>query len=320
MRYESATGAALSPQLAYQLVAEENFWADTAKDGENTLVRVGDHAVRSIDALWSGIASANRPEARLVGVVDDDAALERIADLSLEWFLLHELMHAQLGHLPLLGVAALVEIDDGSEEISTNTDRIRLEDHLLPKDMPKIRRCLELQADNEASDVMLGAFRNADWNEIRRTAAAIFAVMALIERENARRGAPGKTHPRASTRFFVLVAQLFQFWLYKDAQLEADGDQSWVRTAERPHTQDFRRYAKEVLEPVIDDAVKIALWAGAETFVADIRDRGNIFLDVYDAQFAPDLLEAEFRTAAAREWRELLPVNERIMAITGLRG
>lgn len=317
VRYQSSVGYRISHDPVVRLGGASSFGAWTG----GSSIELASGTIFAIDKLW--LSASSRVGSAVAGQTAEAQKTAgrhgTLADLSLEWLVLHEMMHGQLGHLPLLGVARLVEIDHNANATKNASVRRELRQHLSKDELPKLRRCLELQADDEATDVMFGPFPEADWQKLRLKSAAIVAVMALIERENARRGSPGRTHPRASTRFFLLVAKLFQYWLYDGAHLEREGDVSRVRTPTSPDPALLRRYSDAVLGPAIEDAIALAEAAGAESLIADLTRRDLFLSDIFNAQYGPDLCEETFYTDAAKEWAELLPINEKIMVMTGLR-
>ncbi|MCP4183051.1 MAG: hypothetical protein GY761_07005, partial [Hyphomicrobiales bacterium] len=279
-----------------------------------------------IDRLWKQALQSTvliDDTGNLVNDVDGSKlTLERLAHLSLTWLVLHELMHIRLGHLDLLGSAQLVETEsDESVDGFWQRDEIAdIANVLSSMERKLFRPCLELQADNEATEMMFGVFAESEWGRFRIEAAAIFVVMALMEKADVVSSDGTKTYPRVATRFFTLFAQLFQYWLYPGAELKAGDRESFVNTPRKPQGKDFERYMKFVLAFAINDAVQIALWAEAKTFLTDLGEGSALFKDIFEIQYAKDLGKANLNTNAAIEWRELLPVNEKIMAASGLRG
>ncbi|MEX0957578.1 MAG: hypothetical protein WDZ83_20480 [Rhizobiaceae bacterium] len=307
------------PDIVVRLhVAEQtNFQAEATFEGDDIVIRLSQGAVDQLDGSWAAVREGWRSVLEPWPFVQNGHSIatpEWLADLSLEWLILHELTHVQLGHLRMLGCAPLVEI------AAVSAPAVQLDDVLSPSELPLARLCAELQADSEASDILFGPFKDAHWLELRAKAACVVAVIALIEQADAESGAPGATHPMASTRFFLLLVQLCQYWLYEDARLETDGVQSWVRTANPPDPELYRRYREKIIEPVILDAVRIAEAARAKSLVAQLRNPLALLSDLSEAQYAEDLAEANLQSAPARQWRDLLLINEKVMTAMGYRG
>ena len=312
----------------FELCDDEKFFANAFIDDEgHYVVEVSTGCVANIEELWK----LAWPSAILIDdegnrVLDIDGSkltMERLIHLSLSWLVLHELMHIRLGHLELLDVASLVETENcvRNDASPKNILAAALNEHLEPQEKPRLRPCLELQADNEATEIMFGTYGESEWGRFRIEASAIFVVMALMERAEETLGLEEsqRTYPKVATRFFTLFAQLFQYWLYPGAELDAGDGETFVRTARKPEGEDFQRYMKFVLALTVNDIVQIALWAQAKTFLIDLGEDAGLFKDLFEIQYAPNLSKAKLATNAARQWRELLPVNEKVMAVSGLR-
>lgn len=320
-RYGEGMEESFPAEFEVTLGSENQFRARVRSLGAVNIVEVDGAVLAGIDRLWDQVWDSTV----LIGdsgkrVPDDDGSTltrDIMAHLSLTWLVLHELMHVRLGHLELIGTAELIETEETTG--SAGAMRAALNGALTTAEHTLFRPCLELQADNEATEVMFGRYGESEWDRFRIEAAAIFVVMALMENADMANPIGKRIYPRVATRFFTLFAQLFQYWLYPGAELYAGDGESFVRAAREPTGEAFQRYMKHVLAFAIADAVQIASHAGAKGFLADLGGGGDLFKDIYDIQYADDLARADLKTAAAREWRELLPVNEKIMSIMGLR-
>ena len=223
-------------------------------------------------------------------------------------------MHAEMDHLAFAPQARLVEV--GMPAIERERD---LPAGLDEADLPLMDKCFEMQADSEATDVFLGLYDKVRWNDLRVQAVCIFVVMALIERENVRLGNEGVTHPKAGTRFITLMGHLFQMWLYPNATLDTSSGDTIVKTAEPPDEEEFKAYAHAVLTPLVGDAAYVAGFCDAHAFLKDIGGSGELFQDVFAAQYAQELTPDTLSTEAAKEWLELRAINEKIMIASGHR-
>lgn len=332
--YRDEMGQSFPWPVTTELNKDARFWAEVSETDDSVTIIVSTGAISSIDELWrdawqSPILS-DEAGRRLILINNDDTALRKLSDKSLTWLVLHELMHVRLGHLDVLGNNHLVETDisedistdiDSSKKLNPNHSNIKstIETVLSESEKIHLRPCLEMQADNEASELMFGVFSEDSWPQLRINAVCIFVMMALIEKANSQSKATSKTHPSAGVRFFTLMAQLFQYQLYPGSELETEDGISRVRTPEPLSEQEFDRYAKAVLMPLVNDAVDVAMWAQAKTFLGDLGGKGAMFQDIFEIQYAVDLEKADLKTNAAREWRTLIWINEKIMASTGLR-
>lgn len=300
------------------------FSAEAFNDQGKVFIEINRGCIEQIESLWNAVLDErillDVNGKRLSDSDGEQLDKDYLVNVSLVWLMLHELMHVRLGHLELLDVVSLVEVEPVSENSKSKLAQ-NLAEHFSEDELKLVRPCLELQADNDATETLFGAYEKGKWDQFRTEAAAIFVVMALMERAETALNIPEeeRTYPKVGTRFFTLFAQLFQYWLYGDAELEAGDGESFVRTAREPQGEDFERYAKTVLALTISDAIQIAASAGVTSFLDDIGAGQSFFEDIYKIQYAENLAEADLQTEAAKQWRELLPINERFMAMSGLR-
>ena len=270
-------------------------------------IRVSTGVVERLDQLWSQLW----PTALLAGA-RGGASPTDCADLSLTWLLLHELMHVRLRHHRLLNSNRLVEIgkpDDVQREPAAALGGLL--------DPSRLSRCLELQADDDASRVFLGAYDEAEAAAFRVRAVAIFVVMALIERENDRLGNRSITHPAAVTRLFMLMATMMTIWGDGDADRDIrDDGHAYIPASALPDDR-FEAYQEKVFRPVLDDAALVVTAAGAVTFLDDLQDEGPLLRDLTTALFEPALSPDLLATHAAREWLDLAPTNQKVLRFLG---
>ncbi len=325
-RYHSGMQEEFPTEVTTTINETDEFGAKAraGNDGSFTVV-VNSASIQEIKHLWTAAWPStlltDDAGGRVKDVDGSDLTLEHLQHLSLTWLMLHELMHIRLGHLGVLGVAELVEVEGTRRDARSFEDRLpdELRNALSGDELKRFRPCLELQADNEATEILFGVFSEDQWVRFRIEAAAIFVVMALMDKAERRLTGENRIYPRVGTRFFTLFAQLFQYWLYPGADLRAGDGESFVRTPHMPDEREFERYMKAVLVPCIHDAAQIAMWAEVPDFLRDLGEDGALIRDIFTIQYAEDLAGADLLTPAARQWRELMPVNEKIMAVTGLR-
>jgi len=308
------------PEL--RVISVQEFHAVMRKENGRFVVEFSTGVVDVVDSLWLGlwettVLTSGEQFDRIQCAERKESTAENYADLSLIWLCLHELMHIQLRHLETQPHAELIEVSSMPELDLVRTPEPVL--GLLAEDGLLVSKCHEMQADSEATDIFLGLYSETRWEELRLNTVCIFVVMAIIERENDKSSSPPKTHPRAGTRFFTLLGHLFQMWTYPGATLEAGELGSMVRTIEKPDVAKFKAYSKAVITPLINDAVTIAATAQAVSFLVDIGGKGAIFKDIMAAQYERDLKPESFITEAAKEWLQLMPVNERLMGLAGHR-
>lgn len=311
--FEQNLGFAPQSRVDLQISVDAGFAVSVAEVGEHFILSITQATVAEIDRIWdllweTPVLTTGESFERLALDGRKIDGFEELADLSLTWLLLHEMMHAEMGHLAFAPEARLVEVGQPVIERERNFPA-----GIDEVDLPLMDKCFEMQADSEASDVFLGLYDNNRWDDLRVEAVCIFVVMALIERENVRLGNQGVTHPTAGTRFFTLMGHLFQMWLYPNATLETSSGDTIVKTSEAPDEEEFNAYAHAVLTPLVGDAAYVAGFCEAYAFLKDIGGAGELFQDVFVAQYAEQLDLDSFSTEAAKEWFELRALNEKIM-------
>lgn len=317
--FEKNLGFAPQSRVDLQISAGADFAVSVAENSEHFNVSITQGTVTEIDRIWdllweTPVLTTGEGFERLAFDGQKIDGFEELADLSLTWLLMHELMHAEMGHLAFAPEARLIEV--GAPEIKREHD---VPEGLDEADLPLMAKCFEMQADSEATDVFLGPYDKDRWSDLRVQGVCIFVVMALIERENVRLGNEGVTHPKAGTRFITLMGHLFQMWLYPNATLETSFGDTIIKTPEAPNEEEFKTYAHAVLTPLVGDTAYVAGFCDAYAFLKDVGGTGELFQDVFSAQYAEHLTPDSFATEAAREWFELRTINERMMTASGRR-
>lgn len=216
----------------------------------------------------------------------------------LDWIMLHELSHFSLGHF---------ELFDCFEIVQRSSMRSNLISTLPLKWQFLVPPCLEMQADHEATMMLLGPYSADGWQNFRQRVLAISSMMMLIELEDARNGAEGRTHPKAATRIFQLLGHLAEMPQIR-AQLTQD-------TSHIPHQEELQTFAHEVTIPCIFDAIQLANSAGAMSIADDIGSPENFFKDLEIAKLGDPSLYSNLKTQGAQQWAELWPCNEALKSI-----
>lgn len=312
-------GFAPQSLIVLEIEPGADFTVKIATSGGKYILSISERVVAEIDRIWdllwqTPVLTMGEGFKRLTFDGEMLHGFEDLADLSLTWLLLHELMHAEMGHMAFAPEARLVEV--GLPAVRRERD---IPAGLDEADLPLMDKCFEMQADSEATDVFLGLYDKNRWTDLRVQSVCIFVVMALIERENLGHGNKGVTHPRAGTRFFTLMGHLFQMWLYPNAKLETSSGDTIIKTPELPDAKEFEAYAHNVLTPLVGDAAYVAGFCGAGSFLEEIAGQGALFKDIFTAQYGEDLTEDSFLTDAGKEWLHLRTANEKMMAASGHR-
>ena len=213
-----------------------------------------------------------------------------------KWIALHERAHLELGHFSILeGIPTF--------NLISKSGKSQVQDPDLPRVLwDKVERSLELQADHEALEEMLGNMGEVGWAELRVTIASIAAVMVLIETADADNPNPSETHPKAATRIFQLLGHVNDMWSI-GASLNSDN---------LPDAERIQAFAKEVILPAYFDAVEMAKSADAASFVDDLGDSETFFADIAHAKLGH---WDQLQTVGAKEWAELKDANEQILPL-----
>lgn len=216
--------------------------------------------------------------------------------LARQFIYLHERAHAELGHFTILeGVPTFNLISKSGES--------QVQEPNLPRNLwDKVERCLELQADHEALEEMLGNMDEVDWAELRVTIASIASVMVLIERADTDNPNPSETHPKAATRMFQLLGHMSEMW-----SIGASLNDDVLPEAER-----IQAFSKEVIFPAYFDAIELAKSGGATSFVDDLGDPDIFFADIAHAKLGH---WDQLQTVGAKEWAELKDANKQILPL-----
>ena len=222
--YEWVTGETFAKAPILKIHKDQSFWAMVKPSASNVELHVNTGVTATLEELWLQTWESSiltRPDGQRIFTQSDDDAIEHMVHLSLVWLMLHELMHIQLSHFSIVRQASLVGLSR-----SKSDDEIF--SHILKQfskvDHQKVRQCIELQADSEATDLFLEPYSDDYWDILRMRCAAICAVMVLIEKSSAQNQVIDTHHPMATTRFFTLIGHLFQMMFYPKAELEYDGN------------------------------------------------------------------------------------------------
>jgi len=299
---------AITPSL--DVVDDANFWALIELQADELWIRASTGVVSTLTAFWD---AAYASETFLLGAGRPVTADKNdMLHLSLVWLMLHELQHFDLNHFDLMGCSFVGETAQ-SHQFAIAT-RVPAEPNPLPdlpvSDLPKVPLCLELQADHDASELLLDAYSADEWENLRHRAMAIFAVMMLIEREDAKNAAPLSTHPKAATRIFQLLGHITEMPLIPAQRIAIINGYDTIDPDDLPSNEEQTAYGKEVSIPCFFDAVNLAQIAGADSIRQDLGEAQDFFADVGVAKAADPAGFAAFKTDGARQWADLVLFNE----------
>jgi|GEM_PF-1573543 len=310
--YQAVLGQTFEPIPRCQWIETSAFWAVVTDEPDGYLLRVTTGLVDQVTELWR---SACADDGFLAGAgqpVDADA--DQLIHLTLAWLMLHELQHVELNHFDLAGQSDLAETRNApSFEIASREPPKHAPMLTLPEHLQSVARfCLELQADHDASEILLERYSPDEWVRLRQRIMAVSAMVMLIEREDAKNGQRGKTHPKAATRIFQLLGHVTELPLIP-AQLAAHRNgTNQIDPADIVSPEEQAAYGKYVTIPSFFDAVHLARIANAESITQDLGDPTDFFKDIATAKIGSQKADP-LRTEGAREWSKFVASNAAIL-------
>ena len=309
-RYALTMDEAFPASVRLSIETHDGFQALAVPDGDGIHVIVSTGVVDAVQDVWHrAIAHSDTlPDDTRLNVGDVDQAI----DASLMWLMLHELHHCEMGHFKLAGPAGIAETSlHGGFALTTRSHRpveVSPLDTVTPAQRLLFERCMELQADHDATEMTLDAWSTDGWDILRFYAAAIFAVMVLIEREE-NTSHDVRTHPRAATRIFQLLGHLSFMWM--DPHRVSNSD------VPLPAPDIVEAFNAAVVAPALSDAIVIARANGAAGVINGFGSVDDFLHDVAILAM-PDAGDvAHLKTTGAREYAELLPVNASLVSMLG---
>jgi len=305
-QYETTTGSTFPSVPRLETSPSLEFWATADIKREELVITVSLGLLETVVSFWI----AARKQHEMPGTVDD------MIQNSLTWLLAHEFLHYDLGHFEITERLSLSEVKNAnmfglasrmSEAPPKQLKGIALED------LPKIEPCLELQADAEASEMVLDAYSPDGWQTIRARTAVISGMMMLIQREDAKRGYGLSSHPKAATRIFQLIGHVMEMPTILPTRAHQHPELGIDPTI--PSDAEQSAYNRQVSIPAFLDAVALARLAGAEMIQNDLGQPAEFFGDIQIAKLgAPNGFDS-IKTPAGLQWAELEELNGQLLEI-----
>lgn len=283
----------------------DEFVALARPDGDGMEVIVSEGVVNAVTVLWhDAMALSDGLDEELQLNVGD---VEQAIEASLMFLMLHELHHGMIGHLELVGSAGISEtkLPAGlgfTRRAGAKPSKLA---GYSKEQILAIHRCIELQADHDALEILLGHYAPERGDLIRYYMATAMAVMILIDQQD-QASDEDRTHPKSATRIFQLFGSLATLW-----QPRAKSD--W----EAPDEEEIMEFHAQVVAPAVADAIILASAAGITPIVASLQDADSLFDDMRMLQ-EPDKHDlSTLKTEGAREYAELLPFNALAIELIG---
>lgn len=316
--FEAQIGEPFPAESKLTLQDDNAFWAMVRRSENGYAIHCNNGTEQSIRVLWDEVLIhqiLRDHDGTFIGRLRKTNATEDLTRISLTWLMMHELMHISMGHFELIDE---LEIVGRSASKPSSPPKLDVAAQLGCEPLI-IRHCLEMQADWQSGELLLSAVDPNDYAALRVHSVAIMAVIMLIERGNMLAGTQDRDHPSAAARFFMLMAGLFQRWMYERGTLKSRDETSRIDLDEAPNEEELKAYANGLVKPVVDDVIVIATAIGLKDFIADMRGDGAIFQDIFAAQYGEETSEDSFGSKGAKEWARLIVVNEQLMQLTRLR-
>lgn len=308
-RYASTTGRQFPCKPNLVTPDDPEFVAFATPEGGGVRIQINTGTIDVIKLLWQDVAefSALLPVSNQLSIPNIDQAI----DLSLMWLILHELHHYEMGHFDYIHGTELAGNSLGlTSRAAPKVSGISL---LEDDEQVQARQCLELQADDDASDMLFDLYHEDNWETLRLQAACISVVMILIEREE-QKMVPDQFYPKAATRMFMLLGRLAQMHstsrMSDMSRLNVNSD----RSQDLAFQQEVAKFNAQVVAPAFVDAQIIAQAGNTQNVIDDLGDAGDFFRDVITAQTAAHNRPELFTTTGAKEWSTLWAVNQKVMA------
>ena len=286
-------------------IKSHEFVALARADVDGMEVLVSEGVMSAVTALWhDAMALSDGLDEQLQLNVGD---VEQAIEASLVFLMLHELHHGMIGHLELIGPTGISEtkLPDGlglTRRASSKPSKLA---GYSKEQTLAIHRCIELQADHDALEILLGHYAPDRGDLIRYYMATAMAVMILIDQQDQALD-DERTHPKSATRIFQLFGSLATLW-----QPRAKSD--W----EAPDTDEIMEFHAQVVAPAISDAIILASAAGIMPIVNSLQDADSLFDDMRMLQEADKHDLSTLNTEGAREYAELLPFNALAIELLG---
>ena len=315
-RYEERVGGAFPAEVQLQIFESSEFYARVYPAKDTVAIDLSMGVVDHLQSAWHRaleLSSTLPPESQIRLLGHPDHAI----DMSLRWLMQHELNHYAIGHFNLTGAAGLLEGGRHTEFAlaSRRTSRAPMLQGFSGAERLLVPLCLELQADHDSTEIVLGAYSSKNWKLFRYYATCIMVVFFLIEREERMHEGAERTHPLAATRLFMLLAYLVELPLipaYRRAYRES---LDHIPTAYLPTEEKTDSYLSAVVEPVLAASQIVAEAVGLPQAWENLGGPEAFFADIEMAVNGGAQDPEDFKTRGSREWAALKPLNDRILEL-----
>ena len=317
-RYDDRVGEAFSDEVELKLNLSDAFLALVRPSETGIVIEATVEVVARIEEAWVATLNLSNalPSNSQIALLGDH---DHVVDIALRWLMQHELNHVAVGHFKLSAGAGIVE-GGGLTQFALANQKHRPAsplDQLNATDRKMTPLCLELQADHDATEIVLGAYFNENHELFRYYAICIALVIFVIERIDREQGNQEITHPRASTRLFMLLAYLVELPYIPAYKQAAQEGLELMPDEYLPDETEVQQYSKAVVGPVFAACEIIAEAVELPNILEELGGTEAFFADIQKAVLGGHSNIEEFETECAKQWAALKPLNDRLLKMLG---
>lgn len=317
-RYVDRVGEAFPHEVELQITPMDDFLAVVYPSEQGITIEATIGVVARLEKAWAATLSLSNSlpsgsQIELLGRAD------HVVDIALRWLMLHELNHVAVGHFRLTAGAGIVE-GGGNTHFALARQKHRQTsplDALNIADKKLASLCLELQADHDATEIVLGAYFNENHELFSYYAICVALVIFVIERIDREQGNQEISHPRASTRLFMLLAYLAELPLIPAYKRAAQEGLEQIPEEYLPDELEVQEYSSSVVGPVFAACQIIADAVELPNILEELGGTEAFFADIQKALMDGHGEVGDFKTECAKQWAELKPLNNRLLEMLG---
>ncbi len=311
-QYVETMGEAFPMVPALDVVDDPIFWAVAEMDGDKFRIRASVGTAHRTASLW-GSAFADEEFRESFGKpTGADASM--MTHISLIWLMLHELHHCQMGHFDATSIEKLSKKEASEERGLVTRPKRSAPTHSF--NTAETNLLIEMQADHDATEMLLDAYSPDEWLSLRTRVAAISAMMMLIERADSSNQTSGVTHPKAATRIFQLLGHVIDMPLLAAHSGSNQGSDRQNHLNNLPTQAEQECFAAQVVVPAFFDAVSLAMVAAAGSITHDLGSANDFFRDVQVAKLISGAGSDEFVTSGAKQWSSLVKFRDKAVLLS----
>jgi hypothetical protein len=309
-QYAETMGEAFPTVPFLDVVDDPEFWAVAEMDGDIFRIQVSTGTAESTAKLWASAFDDEGFVASFGQAVGTDA--DAMTHISLVWLMLHELHHFQMGHF-----ASQLQPDRPMTDSSKERGLVkRTTKHSQHHPSASVASSLiyEMQADHDATEMLLDAYSPDEWLSLRARIAAISAMMVLIERADSSNHRHSATHPKAATRMFQLLGHVIDMPMLSAHPNVQRSTNRELHSAEAMSEVETARFVAQVAVPAFFDAVSLAGIGSGQSIIDDLGDAGKFFGDIQTVKLNSTSNFDDLFTSSARQWAALDTLKAQIFS------